>query len=72
MSDTKALSLVLDEFNIEYNIISDTKADLYSAVNVSQLVLRLTERNCTVLSMCERDESLEGYYINLVGGNNND
>ena len=70
--DTKALSLVLDEFNIEYNIISDTKADLYSAVNVSQLVLRLTERNCTVLSMCERDESLEGYYINLVGGNNND
>ncbi len=70
--DTKALSLVLDEFNIEYNIISDTKADLYSTVNVSQIVLRLTERNCTVLSMCERDESLEGYYINLVGGNNND
>lgn len=72
VTDTKILSLVLDKLNIEYNIISDTKADLYSAVNVSLLVSMLAENHCELFSMQERDESLEGYYINLVGGNDND
>lgn len=69
VTDIKMLSLVLDELKIEYSIISDTGADIYSAVNVSQLVLKLSEKGCDVISMAERDESLEGYYINLVGGN---
>lgn len=72
VSDTKTLALVLDDMKIEYNIISPTQADIYSDVNVTQLVLRLSQNNCEVISMQERDESLEGYYINLVGGNNND
>lgn len=72
VTDIKMLSLVLDELKIEYSIISDTGADIYSAVNVSQLVLKLSEKGCDVISMAERDESLEGYYINLVGGNRND
>lgn len=72
VTDIKILSLVLDELKIEYSIISDTGADIYSAVNVSQLVLKLSEKGCEVISMAERDESLEGYYINLVGGNGND
>lgn len=72
VTDIKKLSLALDEFKIEYTIISDTEADIYSDFNVSQLVLRLSETGCSVISIYERDESLEGYYINLVGGNNND
>lgn len=72
VTDTKALALVLDDMKIEYNIISLTQADIYSNVNVSQLVLNLSKNNCNVISMQERDESLEGYYLNLVGGNNND
>lgn len=72
VTDTKILAIVLDDMKIEYNIISQTQADIYSKVNVSQLVLRLSQNNCDVISMQERDESLEGYYINLVGGNNND
>lgn len=72
VTDTKILALVLDKLNIEYNIVSDKKADIYSAINVSQLVSILAEKDCEVFSMQERDESLEGYYINLIGGNNND
>lgn len=72
VTDIKALALVLDDMKIEYNIISQTQADIYSKVNVSQLVLRLSQNHCEVLSMQERDESLEGYYINLVGGSNNE
>ena len=33
-----------------------------------QDTLALAEESCEVLSMQERNESLESYYINLVGG----
>ena len=72
VTDTKILALVLDDMKMEYSIISQKQADIYSKVNVTQLVLRLAQNNCEVKSMQERDESLEGYYINLVGGNKND
>ena len=72
VTDVKTLALILDELKMEYNIISQTKADIYSKVNVSQLVLKLSENNCSVISMQERDESLESYYMNILGGNQNE
>lgn len=72
VTDVKILALILDELKMEYNIISQTKADIYSKVNVSQLVLKLSENNCSVISMQERDESLESYYMNILGGNQNE
>lgn len=71
VNDIKALAVVLDEMKMEYTVISDTQADIYSTINVSALVLKLSERDCTVYSMQERDESLESFYISLVGGGNN-
>lgn len=68
VSDTKALSLVLDEMNAEYEILSETEADLFAKVNVTKLALALSEHGCEVISMTEHDEGLESYYINLVGG----
>lgn len=44
---------------------------MYAKVNVSRLTLALAEESCEVLSMQERNESLESYYISLVGGNEN-
>lgn len=72
VTDVKTLALILDELKMEYNIISQTKADIYSKVNVSQLVLKLSENNCSVISIQERDESLESYYMNILGGNQNE
>lgn len=68
VSDIKALSRVLDKMKIEYRIWTDTTADIFAQINVSQLTLALAEEHCQVISMQERDESLESYYINLVGG----
>lgn len=70
VSDTKALARVLDDLNIAYKIRSDTLADVYSKVKVSPLVLALEKVNCEVFSMLACDESLESYYISLVGGGN--
>ncbi len=72
VTDMHILSVVLEESNMEYSVLSDKEADIYSSFNVSKLVLKLAEKGCSVISMSERDESLEGYYINLVGGNGND
>jgi ABC-2 type transport system ATP-binding protein len=68
VTDTKALARVLDSMKIEYKIISETTADVFAKVNVTQLAGALAKEHCDVLSMQERDESLESYYISLVGG----
>lgn len=68
VSDMKALVHVLDDMNLEYNILSDKQADVYSKISVSQLTFALSEEYCELLSVQERDESLESYYISLVGG----
>lgn len=71
VSDTRILSRVLDRMNVEYTIVSDKAADVYAQINVSSLALALAKENCEVISMRERDESLESYYIGLVGGDEN-
>lgn len=68
VSDTKALARVLDDMKIEYKILSDRTADVYGKINVSLLASALAKENCEVISLRERDDSLESYYISLVGG----
>lgn len=68
VSNTKALACVLDERKAEYKILSDTRVDVYEKMNIGKLVLSLAEADCEVYSIEERDESLESYYISLIGG----
>lgn len=72
VSDTKALARILDEMKIEYKIYSDTQADIFAKISISHLTSSLAENNCEVFSIHEKDESLESYFINLVGGESND
>jgi ABC-2 type transport system ATP-binding protein len=71
VTDTKALARVLDAMNLEYKIISETTADVFAKVNVTHLAAALATENCEVLSMQEHDETLESYYLSLVGGGEN-
>ncbi len=71
VTNIQTLSRVLDGMKIEYRIISDSAADVYAKINVSKLALALAEANCEVVSMREKDESLESYYVSLLGGKNN-
>lgn len=72
VSDIRTLSVVLDKMNLEYSIIDDTHADIFAKVNVTKLTLALDKENCEVISITERDESLESYYMNLIGGKINE
>lgn len=71
VTDTRILCRVLDQMELEYNIVSDIEADVYGEISVTKLALALDKENCEVKSMQEHDESLENYYMNLVGGGRN-
>ena len=68
VTDTAALARVLDGMGMEYTIWSDSVADLYASPNITRLAAALSGENCELLSAQERDESLESYYVNLLGG----
>ena len=68
VSDTKALARALDAMQVEYSILGDGAADVYAKLNISQLVKALEEEGCELISAQERDESLESYFMSLVGG----
>ncbi|MEY8369819.1 ATP-binding cassette domain-containing protein [Anaerovoracaceae bacterium 42-11] len=68
VSDVKSLAVVLDRMKIGYNILSESQADIFARVNVSELAMELAKVNCQIISMEERDESLESYFVSLVGG----
>ncbi len=68
VSDVKVLTRALDSMGLDYSIMSESEADVYGQINVTALTLALFKENCEVLSMHERDESLESYYISLIGG----
>ena len=71
VSDVRPLAKILDGMGIEYKILTDTRADVYAKVKVTQLATALAAENCELLSMQERSENLESYYVSLIGGQKN-
>lgn len=72
VSNTKILATVLDEFGIKYRVYSAREAHIYEKIKVTKLVLALAKKNCEVFTITEKDESLESYYLSLIGGTENE
>ena len=72
ISDTKALSQALERVGLEYKIRSHEEADVYGEVNLSQLILDLAKEDCQVFGIQEHNESLESFFMGLVGGGENE
>ena len=68
VNDTQLLAQVLDGMKAEYRIYSPNEADIFTPMQVTPLVLALNEKKCFVNSMTEHHESLENYFMGLVGG----
>ena len=68
VSDARPLTAALDKMGLEYAVRSDTEADVYGAPSVTELTLALHAAGCEIKNIREHDESLESYYMNLVGG----
>lgn len=71
VSNMVGLTHVLDSMAVDYKTISDTQADIFAKLNISQLTLALAKEDCEVLSIESKDESLESFFISLTGGDDN-
>lgn len=63
----QGLCPALDELGLEYRIISETEVEIYDQPIITDLVQALAKRGCAILSIREREESLENYFMNLIG-----
>lgn len=68
VTNVKALAKTLDTKGIEYKILDTSNADVYARLNFTELAIELHNAGCDVLTMEEHDESLESFFISLVGG----
>lgn len=68
VTNVKILAGVLDSMGVKYEILSDSRADIFAKVNIPQLTLALAKKNCELLSVQEHNESLENYFVGLIGG----
>ena len=72
VTDTAVFANVMDKRGAEYEILSDTEANLYGEFRISELSAALAAEQCELLSITEHEESLENYFINLVGSDGGD
>lgn len=71
VTNVSVLARILDSMNMDYKAISDTDMDIFDKVNITELTLALAKAGCEVLSIQEKNENLESYYISLIGGGEN-
>lgn len=58
----------LESTGVDYRVTAADIVEIYGEIGLSDLLLKLAQNGCAVLSMKARDESLESYYLSLVGG----
>lgn len=72
VSNINVLCRVLDDMNYEYKVSTGNMVDIYGAINITHLTLALAKEDCEIFTIKEHDESLESYYVSLVGGATHD
>lgn len=62
----------LDERAIANTVLNDNEVNIYGNIDINKAVLALGGKGFSFTSVSEHEESLESYFINLVGGKEND
>lgn len=62
------LTRILDSMNLEYKVTSATTVDVFAKLSITPLTVELSKENCGILSLTEKEETLESYYLSLIGG----
>ncbi len=61
-----------EENKISYEVMDNRTIDVYGKYNLSKFIRDLSKKNLIVDEIHETEESLENYYMNLIGGIKND
>lgn len=72
VSNQKDFVKYFDENKISYEVIDNKTINIYGKYNLSKFITELSKINLIADEVHEQEESLENYYMNLIGGGNND
>lgn len=72
VNEPKEFVKYFEEHNISYEVMDNKTINVYGKHNLSKLVSGLSKKNLIADEIHEQEESLENYYMNLIGGSNND
>ncbi len=59
-----------EQNNISYEVIDNTSLVIFDKINISEFILYLSKHNTELKEIKNTEETLENYYINLMGENN--
>ena len=68
VTDIRAFVRALDSLGLTYRVTGDKTVEIYDSISVSALSEAAKNESCTILSLREQEESLESFYLNVVGG----
>lgn len=66
VSSTELICPVFDREGIEYKVENEETIDIFTDVTATRIVSLANEANVEVVSISDNNESLEGYFMNLV------
>lgn len=72
VSNEKEFVKYFEENKISYEVVDSKTINVYGKYNLSKFINELSKKNLIVDEIHEQEESLENYYMNLIGGGNND
>ncbi len=72
ISNVKVFIEILDRLSLDYKVEDEQTVSIFSEVSVSKLVKEAEKTNNEIYSIKEREESLESFFLNLIGGSNNE
>lgn len=73
VSNQKNFVQYFEEHKISYEVVDSKIINVYGKLNLAQFVNNLSKKNLIADEIHEQEESLENYYMNLIGGaKNND
>lgn len=68
VSDCNASIRALDKLGLQYTVLAHNEIDIYSILNITELTLALQNEGSQLLNIQGRDESLESFYMKMIGG----
>lgn len=69
---TGNMSVILDRLGYEYKLMTDRAADIFGDVDITPLVMELHKNGMDISKINEKEESLESFFLSVVGGGHND
>jgi len=71
ISSAPGFARAAEKLALEYEIISDSEALLFGNTTVTSLVEALSSEGCELITVSGNDESLESFFLDLIGGDGN-